>query len=355
MDIERKIEAFARLGKFMILFGVKHPPETKNNLLYEEHGEKIEEAITKAFHLNGWFTEENVRHAMSSIGDSLTRGKLEQWLGNYKIDENKEPKQVGLVMAGNVPMVGFHDMLCVLLSGNISVGKLSSDDRLLLPRIAEVLIDIEPGFKDRLLFTEGIFKDIDAVIATGSNNTARYFEHYFGKYPHIIRKNRNSVAVLDGNETEEELYALGKDIFQYFGLGCRNVSKIFIPESFDLDRLFGAILPYSDVVNNKKYGNNYDYNKTLYLLKGGENLLENGFLLLKEDMGLSSPVATLFYERYSDEEGLKERLRADLPNIQCIVSRLDLGPGTVAFGKAQSPELWDYADRVDTMKFLLSL
>lgn len=355
IDIERKIDAFARLGKFMKLFAVKHPPEAKNDPLYEKHGERMEEAIARAYHFNGWFTEENVRHAMGSIGDALTQDKLRQWLSSYTINESKAPKKVGIVMAGNVPMVGFHDMLCVLMSGNICIGKLSSDDKLLLPRIAEVLADIEPLFKDRIAFTEGIFRDIDAVIATGSNNTARYFEHYFGKYPHIIRKNRNSVAVLDGSETEEELYALGKDIFQYFGLGCRNVAKIFIPEHFDLDRLFGAIFPYSEVVNNKKYGNNYDYNKTLYLLKGGENLLENGFLLLKEDVGLSSPVATLFYERYRDEEGLKERLRADLPNIQCIVSKRELGPGTVAFGKAQSPELWDYADRVDTIQFLLSL
>ena len=355
MDIGRKTEAFAKLGKFMKFFAVKHPPEAKSDPLYEKFGEKVEEAIRVAYHFNGWFTEENVRYAMGSIGDALARDKLDKWISAYSIDEAKEPKRVGVVMAGNVPMVGFHDMLCVLMSGNTFVGKLSSDDKLLLPAVAEVLADIEPGFKDRIIFTFGILKDIDAVIATGSNNTARYFEHYFSKYPNIIRKNRHSVAVLDGSESEEELYELGRDIFQYFGLGCRNVSKIFIPANFDLDRLFGAIYPFRDIVNNKKYGNNYDYNKTLYLLRGAEHLLENGFLVLKEDTGLSSPVATLFYERYNSENELHERLRTDLPDIQCIVSKKELVPGSVPLGKAQSPELWDYADGVDTMKFLLSI
>jgi hypothetical protein len=355
IDIARRIEAFARLGKFMKLFAVKHPPEAKNDPLYEKYGEKMEEAITLAYQFNGWFTEENVRHAMGAIGDSLAKDKLEKWVGAYSIDDKRPPKRVGVVMAGNVPMVGFHDMLCVLVSGNTFVGKLSSGDKLLLPQVAEVLLQIEPGFRDRVIFSEGILKDIDAVIATGSNNTSRYFEHYFGKYPNIIRKNRSSVAVLDGSETDDELHALGRDIFLYFGLGCRNVSKIFIPATFDLNRLFGAIYAYRDVVNNKKYGNNYDYHKTLFLLKGAESLIENGFLLVKEDMGLTSPVATLFYERYSDEDELRSRLRMNLPNIQCIVSKKELFPGTVAPGQAQTPELWDYADRVDTMKFLLAL
>lgn len=354
MDTVRRIDAFVRLGK--LLKGFAKPGEQQQDSLYNEFSERMEAAIRAAYFHNGWFTEANVRSAFEGIAAYLDERSLRAWLDKYPELENKssDPKRVGVIMAGNIPMVGFHDMLCVLLSGNIFVGKLSSDDKILLPRVVEMLIAIEPGFKDRVIFTEARMNDVDAMIATGSNNTSRYFEYYFGKYPHIIRKNRSSVAVLDGSETEEELRGLGKDIFQYFGLGCRNVSKLFIPQDFDLDRFFKAIYDYKWIVDNKKYGNNYDYNKTVYLLNG-EQLLENGFVLLKEDIALSSPVAVIFYERYTDDEALRDRLRIDAASIQCIVSKRKDIKNKIDFGKTQCPAPWDYADGVDTMKFLLQL
>lgn len=345
MNIETRLQAFVKLGKFLESFieGSNQKKEMVDPGYYEE----FENLITTVHQKNGWFTPANVRLAVGSLSQMLAENKLREWISKYHL-EDKEPKRVGVITAGNIPLVGFHDMLCVLISGNIFVGKLSSDDKLLFPKVAEILIHIEPGFKNRVIFTERL-EHIDAVIATGSNNTARYFEHYFGKYPHIIRKNRNSVAVISGNESEEELKNLGKDIFMYFGLGCRNVSKLFLPEGYDLDKIFGALYSHKEMVNHNKYGNNYDYNKTVYLLNG-EKILENGFLIMKHDKGIASPVAVLFYEYFKDFSELKKRLLDDSEKIQCIVG--SLGLATATFGKAQSPQLWDYADNVDTMEFL---
>jgi hypothetical protein len=355
MDIERRINAFVRLGGLAKMFA--NPAEAKrDDELYDRFSEKMEAAIRLSFFQNGWFTETNIRSAFDGIAAYLDEQSLREWTQRYPgLKKEGSPKRVGVIMAGNIPMVGFHDMLCVLLSGNIFLGKLSSDDKLLLPLLAEILVAIEPGFRDRVIFTEGKLAAIDAVIATGSNNSSRYFDYYFGKYPHIIRRNRNSIAVLDGTEMDEELELLGKDIFQYFGLGCRNISKLFIPQDFDLDRLFKAIYSYKHLVDNKKYGNNYDYNKTIYLLNGEKGLLENGFVVLKEDKNISSPVATIFYERYTDEASLLERLKADASAIQCIVSKRNDINNAVGFGMTQCPAPWDYADGVDTMKFLLSI
>ena len=357
LNIERRIKAFVELGKYLKLFAApSNPVEQAASELYSKLGEKMEAAVRLSFHHNGWFTEANVRSALGALGASLEEPKLRQWLGNYPglREEEGSLKRVGVIMAGNVPAVGFHDMLCVLISGNIFAGKLSGDDRLLLPLIAEALAEIEPAFAGRFSFTQERLPAIDAVIATGSNNSARYFEYYFGKYPHIIRKNRNSIAVLDGTETEDELRRLGHDIFGYYGLGCRSVSKIFVPEGFDLDRLFKAIYEFRWVLENNKYANNYDYNKTVYLLNG-DSLIENGFIMLKEDIGIASPVATLYYEYYKDEEAIRERLRQDAASIQCVVSKRADVKNKVDFGKSQRPELWDYADGVDTLKFLLTL
>ena len=348
-DIEKRIKAFVELGDFLkgLKPGAKNSQAVSKDIFYED----FEDLIKKAHQYNGWFTEENIRNAIVSISGMLSEKELREWIRKYKIPDNKKAKRVGVIMAGNVPLVGFHDMLCVLISGNIFIGKLSNDDRFLLPKLAKILTNIEPDFKDKIIFTLKL-ENIDAVIATGSNNTSRYFEYYFGKYPHIIRKNRNSIAVLTGKETNEELNALGKDIFQYFGLGCRNVSKLFVPEGYDLDKFFTGIFDYKNIVNHNKYGNNYDYNKTVYML-GGAKLIENGFVVLKEDKRFSSPVAVLFYEYYKNEKELAERLKAGKENIQCIVGNNSLA--TVNFGEAQCPTLNDYADDVDTMKFLLSL
>jgi hypothetical protein len=302
---------------------------------------------------NGWFTRDNVLNAFNSWGNAMKKENLVKWLNSYKLTPESS-KKIGVIMAGNIPLAGLHDMLCVLLSGHTIIAKASSDDDHLPKLIAEILISIEPDFKERIYFTDGQLKSIDAVIATGSNNSSGYFQYYFGKYPHIIRKNRNSVAVLNGAETAEEMRLLGKDIFQYFGLGCRSVSKLFVPENYDFDLLFRAVFDYQWLIQHNKYANNYEYNKTVYLMQGIK-LLENGFLLLKEDAGLSSPVAVLFYEYYKNESDLSDRLKMDAPNIQCIVSNLKAVPARLDFGQAQNPQLWDYADGVDTLNFLSGL
>jgi hypothetical protein len=252
-------------------------------------------------------------------------------------------------MAGNVPLVGFHDFLSVLITGNNVLAKLSSNDTQLLPFLANYLISIEPEFKDCISFSEKKLTNFDAVIATGSNNTARYFDYYFGKYPHIIRKNRNSVAILTGNETPQQLEALANDVFRYFGLGCRNVSKIFIPENYDFDTFFNGMFSWKELINNNKYIDNYDYNKAVYLMSK-MNLLDNEFLLLKHDEEYASPISVVFYEFYKDLDKLNNKLSEESEHIQCIISEEH-----IPFGTAQTPNLWDYADGVDTVAFLLKL
>jgi hypothetical protein len=260
-----------------------------------------------------------------------------------------------LILAGNIPLVGFHDVLSVLASGHHALIKSSTQDARLIKKVLERLIAIEPAFEGSFTFVERL-ENFDAVIATGSNNTSRYFEYYFGKVPHIIRKNRNSVAVLTGDETTEQLYLLGHDIFDYFGLGCRNVSKLFVPKGYDLIKFFEAIEPYNSIINHHKYNNNYDYNKSIYLVNRDTHL-DNSFLLLKEDKSFTSPLAVLFFEYYEDIESLEELLKQENAHIQCIVSELPLNTGNqvVTFGQSQHPQLWDYADGVDTMDFLTKL
>jgi hypothetical protein len=231
--------------------------------------------------------------------------------------------------------------------------KQSSNDQKLLPILANYLMAIEPGYKELIEFTEGRFTNFDAVIATGSNNTARYFEYYFAKRPSIIRKNRNSIAVLTGNETPEELQALGADVFRYFGLGCRNVSKLYVPEGYDFDLFFKAMFPWAELMNNAKFANNYDYNKAVYLMSEFK-LLDNGFLILKEDKSFGSPIGTLFFETYADKNSLKITLEENKDNLQCIVAK-GLLDEEIAFGQTQHPQLWDYADNIDTLKFLQQL
>ena len=250
-------------------------------------------------------------------------------------------------------MVGFHDVMCVLVSGHKALAKMSSEDNILLSEIFKILTHIAPDFTDKIKIANEKLNGYDAVIATGSNNSARYFKSYFKNVPHIIRKNRTSIAILDGNESDETLELLANDIFLYFGLGCRNVSKIFIPENFDLDRIFKALYKYKDILNHNKYANNYDYNKAVYLL-GNNQLLDNNFILLKEDASLSSPVAVLHYEFYDDINELSDHLENEKENIQCIVSN-NAPINSLKFGEAQQPKLWDYADGVDTLLFLTNL
>lgn len=351
MTIEQRKEKFVLLGNFFSQFPEKQ--ENRGNI--EPFYSALTENINRSVHYNGWFTRENILFAIKQWSCALTRENLDHWLRPYQFGKTNS-KTVGIIMAGNIPLVGLHDFLSVLISGHKVLVKQSSNDKLLLPVIADYLISIAPEWKDQIEFvpdTGEKMKNFDAIIATGSNNTARYFEYYFRGKPSIIRKNRNSVAVLTGKETREELSALGEDIFRYFGLGCRNVSKLYIPENYDFDPFFETIFPWGSLINNAKYANNYDYNKAVYLMSEFK-LLDNGFLILKEDENFGSPIATLFYEKYRDQESLKDNLESKKEEIQCIVSR-GFVKDEVAFGKSQAPQLWDYADGVDTLDFLKSL
>lgn len=341
------IDAFVKLGKYLTDFCDKcysNNPEVDQNL---------KEIVARAGHHNGWFTEDSVLFSLRQWGELLSEQNIKDWLGNYSFQTKSEPKTVGIVMAGNIPLVGFHDFLSVLLSGNKVLVKLSSNDKVLLPYLSNFLIEEEPSLADKIEFVDGKLENFDAVIATGSNNTGRYFEYYFGKKPNIIRKNRNSVAVLTGRESEEELKALGDDIFRYYGLGCRNVSKIYVPKEYDFDGLFNTLFHYKDIINQHKYANNYDYNKAVYLMSEFK-ILDNGFLILKEDDSLTSPISALFYSYYDDESTLRKKLQEMEEQIQCVVSR-DAKGNDVNFGDTQKPSLNDYADGIDTMEFLLKL
>ena len=304
---------------------------------------------------NGWFTKEMVESAFYGIAEMLNENELKQWLETYlkSIDFDRKPKEVGIIMAGNIPAVGFHDFLCVLLSGNTAVIKTSSDDALLIPSISDLLISIDSSFSERINFIKAPRSKYDAVIATGSNNSARYFEQYFGKYPNIIRKSRTSVAILTGEETEKEIEGLAKDLFTYYGLGCRNVSKLLVTESFDVQRLIDGLIKYSSFLkNNVKYQNNIDYNKSIYIINKIP-FLDGGSFLFKEDQSLHSPISVTFYEKFNSLEDIDSYIERNKDEIQCVVSS-QISRG-VSFGAAQHPKVWDYADKVDTMKFLLEL
>jgi len=351
MSLEKRIDTFVELGNFMRQFSRQKITKNSEVLYNELFFDAFALQIKRAQEFNGWFTEDNILFAFEKWSNQLIKNKLDNWISTYNLN-NKAPKTIAVIMAGNIPLVGFHDFLSVLLSGNKVLVKQSSNDKHFLPLIAKYLEYLAPELKGSIQFTEDKLTDFHAAIATGSNNTSRYFEYYFGKYPNIIRKNRNSIAVLTGNETQDELLGLAEDMLRYFGLGCRSVSKIYVPENYDFDQLFKAIYPYSDIIHYKKYQNNYDYNKAVYLMSEFK-LVENGFLMLKEDASYSSPIATVFYEYYNDLDHIKQRLHDDSEMIQCVVSNVI--ENAVEFGKTQEPGLSDYADGVDTMAFLSNL
>jgi hypothetical protein len=307
----------------------------------------------KTYYHNNWFTEDNIDLMLNSITDNfLDEQKIAKWSSNYPASKNNDfsaPKTVGLVMAGNIPLVGFHDLFCVLFSGNKALVKLSSKDNILLPFIVERLFEFNPELKDYIVFTD-ILKNINAVIATGSNNSARYFEYYFKKYPHIIRRNRGSVAVLTGGESKDDIFNLGKDIFQYFGLGCRNVSKLYVPYDYDFTFFFDTLELYKKIREHGKYMNNYDYNRTILMMNKVPHLASD-FLMITEDERIISPIASLHYEFYTDENDLKLKLEKHSGDIQCVAGK----NFPIPFGKTQQPQLWDYADNVNIMEFLYSL
>lgn len=351
MTIQQRKEHLIQIGIFLGSFG----PFEDENIKYSRSNpfyERMEVEIENAKHYNGWFTRENILFSFKNWSDALTQDNLDKWLDPYELS-HKSSKTIGIIMAGNIPLVGFHDFISVLLSGHNVLVKRSSNDQRLLPVITDYLISLDASYEERILFTEGRMLNFDAIIATGSNNTARYFEYYFKNKPSIIRKNRNSVAVLTGNETPGQLRDLGDDIFRYFGLGCRNVSKLFVPENYDFDNFYKAIEPWNELLNHAKYANNYDYNKAVYLMSEFK-FLDNGFLILKKSADWSSPIATLFYESYKDEKLLREFLDENDEKIQCVVAS-GLLKDEVSFGQTQHPEVWDYADNVDTLSFLNQL
>ena len=341
--------SFVELGNFLRQFSeegnVKVASVLQNDLFFDEFANLIELSQSH----NGWFTPEQVQFSVQSWAKALTEDNLNQWLSNYDFSKT-EPKKTGLILAGNIPLVGFHDFLSVLISGHDVLVKTSSNDQHLLKFLAKYLIAIQPELNSKITFVEGKLEGFDAVIATGSNNTARYFEYYFKDKPSIIRKNRNSVAVLDGTETHEDLVGLGEDIFRYFGLGCRNVSKLFVPKGYNFDNFFKAMYEFREVIQYEKYANNYDYNKAVFLMSNFQ-LLDNEFMTIKEDSSYSSPISSVFYEFYDNLNEVNSRLNNDLEQIQCIVSN-NLIENSVSFGQTQQPKLWDYADNVDTLSFL---
>ncbi len=352
IDHKVRLKAFVKLGVFFQEFCEyvnNNANSSENDISWKEDFLQV---VTSAKHYNGWFTKDNVLLSVQSWANLLTEENLTKWLSNYNLSKNKK-KTVALVLAGNIPLVGFHDFLTVLITGNKTLVKLSSNDKLLFNFIGKYLTYVEPTFKEDIIFTEEKLENFDAVIATGSNNTARYFEHYFSKGPNIIRKNRNSVAILTGKETTEELTALGDDIFMYYGLGCRSVSKLYVPTNYNFDEFYKAIYKFSSIINQNKYANNYDYNKAVYLMSEFK-ILDNGFLMLKEDANYGSPIASIFYEHYNSTQELKHKLEEEKDNLQCIVAK-NFSSNEIGFGKTQTPELWDYADHIDTVEFLLSI
>ncbi len=348
MTLAERKSAFVELGKFLGQFSQDGSLQKEGVRKNESFFDSFTELIKLSQSHNRWFTQDQVYFAIRSWSEALTQENLNKWLEPYDLN-NAEPKTIGLVLAGNIPLVGFHDFLSVLITGHKALVKTSSNDQQLLPFLAKYLMAVEPQFEGSITFTDKKLENFDAVIATGSNNTARYFEYYFKDKPSIIRKNRNSVAVLTGNETPEELIALGEDILRYFGLGCRNVSKLFVPKGYDFTNFWQAIYEYKDIIHYERYANNYDYNKAVYLMSNFK-LLDNGFLTLKEDSSYSSPISSVFYEYYDTLEELEQKLKADSDLLQCVVSK-NINK-SIAFGKTQKPELWDYADNVDTIEFL---
>lgn len=321
----------------------------------------LEHVMEAAYLKNKWFTAANQKVALEAIIDHyLQEPLLKEWSNQYSLRKVPlpNPKKVALIPAGNIPLVGFHDVLCVFLSGHDLVIKYSEKDQVLTPFIVRKLKELA---KKKCL-NWGIdeveqMKSFEAVIATGSNNTARYFEYYFDKYPHIIRRNRNGVAILDGSEDQSDLAALGKDVFQYFGLGCRNIAKLYVPKDYNFDLLLEALYEYKEVMWHDPYKNNFDYNYAVHSL-GQETFIANGCILIKEAQTIASRIGVLHYEYYESLEELTPKLIKERESIQCLVAKNTLSIESIEsfrFGEAQSPNLMNYADGVDTMEFLLSL
>jgi hypothetical protein len=350
MKINDRISAFAALGALL-----RNYPSGKTQ--HEETWEiQLATAIQQSALHNPWFTSDSIQLALSNLGELLQNEVLSQWMAPYEplVKSSLSNKSVGLVMAGNIPAVGFHDLLCVLMCGYKAKVKLSSQDRFLLPFMASFLEGHNAAFAGRISFSEERIGGFDAVIATGSNNASRYFESYFAKFPHIIRGNRNSVGVLSGNESQGSLSLLCDDIFQYFGLGCRNVSHLMVPAGYSFDPLLRAAERYHSLSTHHKYASNYMYYKTIFQMNA-QVFWDNGVLLIKAHDAYSSPVSVLYYSEYNHLGEVNAALHRDRDQIQCVVSAIPAIERAQAFGSTQSPALYDYADGVDTVQFLSGL
>ena len=347
-NLEKRINLFAELGK---LFRDIH----SNNLnsKYTDWIKIFNECISLSHKHNKWFTIKNYKEALLNLGTELERENLKKWLSKYNLEEKNSKKTVAIIMAGNIPLVGFHDFLCVSILNLNTILKLSSDDKFVFPQIINFLDYISSGFKKKVKLTGKKIMNFDAVIATGGDNSNKYFEFYFKDYPKILRKNRHSLAVLNGLESQDNLKELGNDIFNYFGLGCRNVSKIFVPSGYDFDKLFGAIYEFKDIINHNKYVNNYDFNKAVFLMNE-EKFLDNGFLIIKEDKSFGSPIGCVFYEYYDEVSEVLDYKEKNQQKIQCIVSN-EIIVNSIKFGQSQKPKLENYADDIDTINFLLKI
>lgn len=332
MILQERIILLGRLGQYML-----------------EASEEWQEVKDRAYRENQWFIPEFVDRSVENIARQfLNPSFLQNWATAYQVpDRQTHPKNVGVVMAGNIPLVGFHDFLCVFVSGHIATLKTSSKDEVLIKHLVKKLYEWDPAVQDEVSFAERL-TGCDAYIATGSNNSGRYFDYYFGKYPNIIRRNRTSVAILDGTETPEELAALADDIQLYFGLGCRNITQLYVPDGYDFIPLLDALRKYEHFMDFHKYKHNFDYHLAL-LIMGNKYYMNNDTVVMTENVSPFSPVSQLHYQYYQNPAALTGLLQGN-PDIQCVV-----GHGQIPFGQAQSPELTDYADGVDTMAFLVGL
>lgn len=335
MNLEERLHAFVRLG----------------HNLNAIDGNTVNSLYTRAGNQNPWFTPANINTSLTGVSKLLQEQELRHWLSAYNLNILRSAKVVGLILAGNLPLVGFHDLLTVLVSGNTALIKPSSKDTVLTEFVLQQLIDIEPRFRNRITFTETL-KNFDAVIATGSDNSSRYFEYYFGKYPSVIRKNRTSCAIITGEESAQVLAALGRDVFSYFGLGCRNVSTLFVPKGYDINLLPDTWQAYSEVAHHHKYFNNFEYQKAILLINKTP-FTDGGFILLTPSDKLVSPISVLYYQEYSSDENLRSLIAGNQAKLQCTVGTHPLC--NVPFGEAQFPGPADYADGVDTIRFLINL
>ncbi len=349
MTTEQRIQAFVALG-----LEIRQLLEDPESQALNVRQQQLKKLAANLYLSNAWFSPDQVELALQGLVRLLDEDALRGWLESYKSSLDKpSAATIGVVMAGNLPAVGFHDFLCVLLSGRKITAKLSSDDRLLLPALAAMLVAIEPGFANDIHFSDGKLLPFEAIIATGSNNSSRYFEYYFAQYPRIIRRSRTSVAILNGLETEADLALLANDVFSFYGMGCRSVTHVFLPEGFSPIRFLEQCGQWSHLQHHSKFFHNYEYHRAGFLINQIAHF-DNGFLILKEDAAWQSPVAVLHYSMYTNYEDVKSEILQRREEVQVVAMlKPDKDLQAVPFGTTQMPGPADYADGVDTLQFIL--